>query len=434
MPTTSEDQSPAEWIGAGLFLAYAVMLFAHRDSPSMTDYADWTYQGALLTRHLLGQADPAHGLKPYPVPNSAATFGVGLLALALPWAVAAKVWLCAQMAFCWFTLRELARAAGARAGVWIVAPQALFLGVNWWYGFINFQLGIAWVLLLAAMLLRRSRGEAWSDWKLGSVLVCAFFTHMIPFAFCGLLVMLYAVQTARWKALWQIVPAGLLSAWYVIGRYLVAGDADGQAGMISPVRNYSAAFWAYKANSFAKSFGFVNPGEMTGSVALAMLGKIVFVALFAVNGLLCLLAGWLILRALIRHVHRGEPERFVWIAIVVFVPLYLLAPGTALGVSDPGSRLLQTALAPALVLALRGRGLLQTVVACCASGLAVAAVLLFVRAGFGTELPLADTGLPHAIVEFAHVPNHDQDGFYIALGRGDYSLQVFPTGMLLNRR
>jgi len=37
-------------------------------------------------------------------------------------------------------------------------------------------------------------------------------------------------------------------------------------------------------------------------------------------------------------------------------------------------------------------------------------------------------------VQFAHVPFDDQDYFFGALERGDYSLTVFPTGMLLNRK
>ena len=246
----------------------------------MTDYANWTYQGVLLARHLQGFADASHILKHYPVPNSAATLGVGMLALFLPWMLAAKLWLCVQMAFSFLALRQLASAVNANASVWFIVPPSAFLGVNWWYGFLNFELGCAWVLLVAALLFRRVQQDSERHWVVGLFLVLAFFTHMISFAFCSLLVVLYAAQTRRWRTLWQLVPAGLLSVWYLAGRYLVAGDADGQAGMVSTVRNYSGAFWAYKGNSFLKSFGFVNP---EGSNLLLAVGRPGFVLLFLVN-------------------------------------------------------------------------------------------------------------------------------------------------------
>jgi hypothetical protein len=421
----------AEWFGAGLLVAYAVVLFAHRDAPSMTDYANWTYQGVLLARHVRGFADAAHGLKPYPVPNSAATLGVGVLTLVLPWMIAAKVWLCVQMALMLLALRYLARTIGANGAVWFIVPQAVLFGVNWWYGFVNFELGCAWVWLMASLLLRRARGERGRDWLIGVVLVLAFFTHMIPFAFCGMLVLLYARQTRRWRVLWQWGPAALLSAWYLAGRYLLEGDADGQAGMLSPVRNYSAAFWAYKANSYAKSFGFVDPN---GAMALRFLGRPLFLLLFLVNAVLCALLGWWMICSATRAFRERTDERFLWLGIAALVPLYLLAPGAALGVSDPGSRLLQVGLALGLVLCCQEPGAVLRVAGGFGAMLAVATFVLFMQFAFGNKVYLGTPPpTPKAVAEFAHVPNHDQDYFYRALEQGDYGEKVFPTGMFLNR-
>jgi hypothetical protein len=429
------ESRAAEWIGAGLFVVYAFALFTFHDAPSMTDYANWTYQGVLLARHLQGFADTAHVLKTYPVPNSACTLGIGLLTLVMPWMIAAKTWLCVQMAISLLALRHLARTVGACGAVWIIVPQAVFLGVNWWYGFVNFQLGVAWVLLMASLLLRRARGEAGKDWQIGLVLVVTFFTHMIPFAFCGLLALVYARQTRRWRVLAQLAPAAVLSAWYLGGRYLVAGDADGQAGMIAPVGNYTAAFWAYKANSYGKSFGWVNPGDLDGSTALVILGRTLFVGLFAANVVLSIALGWLMIRGLLKAYRKRSAERFLWTGILLMVPLYLLAPATALGVSDPGSRVLQTALALGLVLACREDGLPLKLAAVCSSGLAAGALVLYFATAFGPPRPLSEgIGLPHELVIFGHVPNHDQDRYYNALERGEYRLEVFPTGMFLNRQ
>jgi hypothetical protein len=419
----------AEWMGAGLLVAYAVVLFAHREAPGMTDYANWTYQGVLLARHLRGLPDPAHLLKPYPVPNSLATLGIGVLALVLPWLIAAKFWLCLQMLAMFAALRHLARTINA--SVWLVVPQAVFLGVNWWYGFVNFELGCAWILLLASLLMRRVDAGRARDWPIGVLLLLTFLTHMIPFAFAGLLVLLYARQTRRWRTLWQLVPATLLSVWYLAGRFLLEGNADGHAGMVSSVRNYSAAFWAYKANSYAKSFGFVNPN---GEVALRLFGRPLFLALFAVSGLLCALLAWSMIQAARRASQVRAPERFLWIAIALILPLYLFAPGTALGVSDPGSRVLQTGLALGLVLCFRESAWVSKAAATCGAMLSVAGLVLFIQFGFGAKLYQGNPPhVPKVIAEFAHVPNHDQDYFYRALEREDFGEPVFPTGIFLNR-
>ena len=418
--------------GAGLFLAYAVVLFTHSSPPSMTDYANWTYQGVLLQRHLLGFRDAAHVLKHYPVPNSAATLGIGLLALVFPWIVAAKLWLCVQMMISFLALRQLARTVQATAAVWFIVPQAVFLGVNWWYGFVNFELGLAWVMLMAALLWRRARGDDERAWALGLILMLAFFTHMIPFLFCGLLLILYVIRTRRWLTVWQLLPGALLSLWYVAGRYFVAGNADGSTGMISPVTTFSGAFWAFKVNSYAKSFGFVDPGDQDASVGLTLYGETLLLALVIIAGALTVLLGWEMVLA-VRLGWRHD-ERFLWLGVLALVPVYVLAPGTAVGVSDPGSRILQTGLALALVLCCRQQGRLLKSAGFCSLVLAGSGLLLFARAGFDSAIPGSRLQrLPGVVVSFGHVPNHDQDSFYEALERGDLGVKVFPTGMFLNR-
>ena len=428
----------AEWYAAGLFLLYALVLFGHAGPPSLTDFANWTYQGVLLSDHLRGVPDTAHMLKSYPVPNSAVTVGIGVLALVLPWMVAAKMWLCAQLLLSFASLKHLFRTTRGNAAVWGIVPTAVFLNTNFWYGFANFEVGLCWVMLMASLLVRREREEEGAlrrEWVFGGLLLLLFFTHMIPFAFAGLLLLLYAWQTRRFRVLWQLLPSVVVSAWYLLGRYLVAGDADGQAGMVSPVRSYTAAFWAYKVNSYLKSFGLINPGSPAGSEDVAVFGRVVFALLVLVNVVLCVLLGWRMLRAARRSIGEGAGERFLWYGVAALVPLYLLAPGTALGVSDPGSRLLQAGLALALVLCGRetGRMLLEVV---CATVLAMTGLFLFVRLGFPSgEVPEArGEPLPRALVIFAHVPNHDQDYFYDALRRGEMRLPVFPTGMFLNRK
>ena len=83
--------------GCGVLLLFAMLLFGHQGMPVLGDYGEWTYHGVLLRDALRGAPEPHYFLKHYPVPNSLTTVGMGLLMLSLPWAPAAKVWLCVEL-------------------------------------------------------------------------------------------------------------------------------------------------------------------------------------------------------------------------------------------------------------------------------------------------------------------------------------------------
>jgi hypothetical protein len=204
--------------------------------------------------------------------------------------------------------------------------------------------------------------------------------------------------------------------------------------MQSPVRSYSPAFWAFKATSPLKSFGFVNPQGLDarwfGTAGLDLL--------LAVNLLLAAMACWLMVQAARGAWASGRAERFVWLAVGSVLPLYLLAPGAAAGISEPGARILQMALAAGIVLALVSRSTegsrFVVVGAGGATVLLAAGLFLFVRAGYGTVARDGRTvNLPKGHV-FVNIPNDDQDSFYADLRRGKLDDPVFPTGMFLNQR
>ncbi|MDE1155214.1 MAG: hypothetical protein PW735_05720 [Acidobacteriaceae bacterium] len=425
----------AELFAAGIFLVYAALLLFRTAPPSLTDYADWTYQGVLLRNHVLGIADPFHQLKHYPVPNSTETVGIAVFALLCSWKLAAKLWLCVQLGFSFFTLRALVRTSGAAWPIWIIAPAALFFNVSFWYGFMNFQFGLCWVLWFTAMLLMRVRSSAGEEsgwqWPLALVLIAAFFTHMIPCAFCGLLLLAYSVQTRRWRVLINLAPVFVLTLWYIAGRFLLEGNADGQTYMQETAKPFTPAFFAFKANTWLKSFGSVNPHGWN----VIFFGHTIFLLLFVLNFVLACIVLLCFLRSVRQGIRRGNELRFFWASVLLLVPFVLLLPGKALGVSDPGARLLQTVLAPTLVLLVRRDDLWMKLASIASLALSLAGLVLFQHFAFSSHYSSAQQPpkWPRALLSFTLIPNDDQDLFYRALERGDLTLEVFPTGMLLNR-
>jgi hypothetical protein len=421
----------AEFYGAALFLVYVLLIFGHRSMPSLQDFSDWTYEGVLLRNRLLGIRDAAHVLKHYPVPNSAVTLGIACFALFLPWKIAAKLWLCTIFAVALFASRHMMQTCRRSAAIWLIIPSAVFLNTNLWWGFVNFQLGICWEILIASLLLRNEK----RDWIFGVLLVVTFFTHMIPFAFAALLVSLYALQSGRIRLLGQLIPSAILSLWYLTGRFLVEHDADGKSGMVSTVRTFSMEFWAFKVESWLKSFGFVNPASQVSSVGIRLLGPQLYLFLFLVNAVLCAAMGWIIVRTAVSAYRERRHERFVWTATLIAALIYLLAPSAALGISDPGSRILQSLLAVVIFLSLgsgtRDRALMTA--STCSVLLAASAVFLFDATAFSPSKEGSTVNyLPREIVVFAHIPEHSGDYFYHALDQEEMRFSVWPTAMFLN--
>lgn len=422
----------AELYAAAIFLFYAALLFSHHSMPALADFSDWTYEGVLLRNLILGGVDHAHSLKCYPVPNSAVTLGVAFFSFFLPWKIAAKLWLCVIFAFSFFVSKHMMRTCRGSAAIWLIVPSAVFLNTNLWYGFVNFQLGLCWAILIASLLLRDEPRE----WIFGVLLVVAFFTHAIPFAFASLLVFLYALQSGRLTLLWQFVPSVALSLWYLVGRFMLEHDADGKSGVVSVVHAFSGMFLLYKVNTWLKSFGFINPAAMDGSVGVRVLGTAPFILIFLVNVSLCVAMAWVLIGTALSSCREGRKERFIWAAAIMFVLAYLIAPGATLGISDPGSRMLQTALAVVIFLSLPKGKQLRNVLRVSAAFsvlLAASSLFLFERTAFSPRQEGATVSfLPQAIVAFAHVDGHSQEYLYGAIDHSDMRCHIWPTAMFLN--
>ncbi len=418
--------------GVGIFALYAAVILSRGQPPSLGDLGDLTYQGMILRTHMLGGADQMHWVKRYPVPNGAVTVGIGLLALVLPWTMAAKAWLCVQFSLSIAAVLSVMRARERlgrldHGAVWCLVPTVMFFNLNFWYGFLNFELGLCWALFFVAMLL----GEIRRQWLIGAGLLLGFFSHMVAFGFMVLLLLTFLVQTRRWRLGWQLVPSLIASIWYLIGRFALHGNADGEVGMVNEMRQFSPEFWAFKVNSYLKSFGWVNLGTRAGSATLHVLGSPAYLLLFVVNAILCGLLGWCMIRTSREAFRVGSRERFVWVTSAIYFVCGLLAPSFTLGISDPGSRLLEISLAVGLLLC-TDSGLLRAA-AVCSLPLAAVSLVLMLRAAY-VVLPVeaSGRGVPQVVVHFAHVPNHNHDEYYAALREGNMRLGVFPTGLLLN--
>jgi hypothetical protein len=418
----------------------------HRGTPALGDFGDWVYESVLFRDVLLVTPQAAYLVKHYPVPNSFNTVLMGILMLVMPWQWAAKLYLCAQLAFQFVSALVFFHAVrsvrpGVRPAVWLVVPGAAFVGINFWYGFMNFQAGVAWAMLVCALLLWRAR----PNFPYAILLVAAFFTHMIPCAFACTAVAFAAISDRRPRRFLALLPTAALSVWYLIGRFYYAHNADAHARIDTKIRYLSAEFFAYKVNSFLKSFGFVNPSTNADhSVALRIFGDHVFLLLFAINALLAAIFFWLIVTRCVRSFRSHALDSFLWAAILVFGVVYLVAPGMALGVSDPGSRALQVALWIAIFLAADSVWLVR-VAATCSVCLLGANLFLFAKLG---SLPVQAAGqpvvegaitvppskLPSFVTHFGHIPYQDKTQYYDAIERAQFDLDIFPTGLFLKRQ
>jgi hypothetical protein len=408
-----------------LFLAYIIVLFSHSRAPQLGDYADWSYEGVLLHHTILGDPNLGSSLKHYPVPNSLVAVGIGALCFLFPWKIAAKVWLVLYLALSFAVIYRVLRGRKEISFVvWLIVP-AIFTGLDFWYGFINFLMALLLTIWFSCLLLEDEK----SRWKYACLLVLIFFAHFIPFAFAILLFFLYVLQTKRFRLLWQALPAVLLTFWYVIGRFTIGRNVDDQLHKVT-VGYFTPAFGAFKINTYLKSFAFINPEWNGISLLRSALGDVGFVVLFLLNGMIAVAVFVMVFQALQSSFRERRNDRFFWIAFLVALPVYLLAPVQALGVSDPGARILQTVLWAALPFVVFPRRIERFL----GAALVIFSLtnLVFFACLTMSLPPIVQndaTKLPHAIVGFASVRYTERRSYYYALDAGYLLIPVFRTGI-----
>lgn len=238
------DAPRAWWLAFGaLVAAYAAVLAATPVLP-LQDVPDWVYQGHVLRLLLAG--DPLAGgfaLVPYPVPNATATVLLAALDAWLDPALSGRAAALAAMLFGAVAVARFAAVAdGASAPLLAVVGFGVFvLTTPFWYGYLNFCIGVALLLLFLAR--RKVPGAVETAlWALA-----LFFTHAVVFgAFALLVAWRWWSGAAETRTFVAVVPAAALGVWYLAGRVLIG------RGLVAPEEAATGvealqALWEYFA-------------------------------------------------------------------------------------------------------------------------------------------------------------------------------------------
>ncbi len=406
----------------GVMTAYALVILMASRPPALVDYPDWVFQGVLLHSVLTGHPIAGYMLKPYPVPNSLTTVALGLLDCVLPWALAAKLWICAYLVLASAATWRLSKVTGTRDWRLLVAlPSVLFLNLDLWWGHISFEIGLCLFLLFAAVLLQRRRTTA-----LSALLLLLFFTHMEACACALLLLTLAAYQRRNWTILWATAPTLLLTLWYTLGRY-TSKSASVHSAAATPYRYGSFAFLLYKFNTFLKPFGYVNAHSENGwSLTEAIFGSKVILLLVAAAFLVAGLCFSLVLR---RTRGNSTPNEVLFrrFAVSAFVTAAVL-PQIMLGVADPGSRLILAGVGLGLF-GTRWRRSAGTALALCSLLFCGVNLWQFEHITRNPQIPGKPSTLPRTVETFAHVEPRTRLYLYEALSRGQMDEAMFQTGI-----
>lgn len=383
-----------------------------------------------MAKAMAGHSDPHFGLKPYPVPDSICDAGLAVLCRVMNWRWAAKAFFCGYLLFSGYSWLWFLRTLGGHSSyaAWI-APSLITVNLCCWYGFIGFEIGVAVMLLFCSKLLR----EGMSVRAAACLLAVVFFCHAIPFVVCSAALLWFIVSRRDYRLLLAYIPSVLLGIWYVLGRFLLGGNAEETILKDVPIPYFSKMFVAYKLNTYFKSLGYVDPhwgdtpilqtlaggaGVYVAMAVCAVLGAAVLVVLFRAGG---------------RAVRSGAREQFLWWTVLLTAALGMLCPSRTLGISDPGARFLVCALALGILLARpRGRAGAVAAIGSVIVGVAGAGLYAVVASQPG-RAAAQGAPLPYAVRQFARVSPLARGFYYDLLAQDGDDCPVFGTALLYNR-
>lgn len=319
-------------LGLGALAGAAILLPPY---PPLQDFPEWAYQGQLLARLIRGLPVDGIRLATTPVPNVSVQAVLGLLSLAMPAAVAARLVLLGLVGAAVALALALGRRCqpavpGAFAALLLVA---IYFNAAFWNGYVNFQTGMlllgAWFLLPEA---RRAR-----PWPILGFGLALFFTHaMVFFAFCALLGTAALLDRRRiLPTATGLLPAAILTGWYI------ATDAGSGATETAGAGGL-AGFLAYKLYTVAKlgpyhNFVFAAGGDIATRPAVYWAGAAANLAFAA--GLVAALALGLLAAIRTRRLAVAP-----LLAAAGLLALFAVLPDLVQNVVNPGERLLLPAL------------------------------------------------------------------------------------------
>ncbi len=311
-------------------------------APYLHDFGEWFYQSRILVQQLTRPEDVL-GFQwvTYPVPNTLAILIMAGLGLVFPLMASAKLFLSLLLLGWYGVLHVFARRvcpADGSSTLLFVLFSLVALSNFFWTGFIGYQLGL---LLLALFLSRYTSRTSALELAIFSVLI--FFSHAMVFLVFVILVLL-EILVSRKHSNWilALLPAGLLSIGFIIGRSLTSFN--------SPLADAAMAGWQeiliYKLGYPLLLGPFKNLLQPDMSSLLDQLpwfywaGVLSNILVVTGMGLLVLLTLWQG-RSSIRvdALESGLPRESLRVAAWLLLIFYLLAPHNFFGLINPAGRI-----------------------------------------------------------------------------------------------
>jgi hypothetical protein len=333
-------------------IAVTVLAIIIGRAPYLHDFAEWLYQGQIVKNLFTGGHAVANfTVATYPVPNSLATLLLAGLSILFPPLWAGKIFLI-SIQLAWYPVLHLFTGRFTNSSWRGAATLGLYaltaLSTFFWYGFISYQLGLLFLTLFFAIY----RDDT-SGYVIAAFGLAIFLAHAI--VLLVFLLFLGARLLLSWNKniLLGLVPTGVLSLCFLVGRHLAAVDPQridatwsgweealiykaGYPAMLGPFKNFIFPegisllenqpwiYWAGLAANFTIS---------------AALGVLVLITLYS-----------FVTKDL--RASRGVPVlRIAYaVSLVMMLIFYLFAPYHFFGLINSGGRLLLPILLMSLML------------------------------------------------------------------------------------
>jgi hypothetical protein len=430
-----------------LAAAYAMVIFAS-DYVFLQDYPLWVYEGVVIDKLTSGTTVP-YLLKTYPIPNSFLSVGVAALTYPLGFQLAAKIIVVAYIIGAFVVVHRLCIRLDASVAVEksLLIMATVVVGSAFWNGWINYQVGL---LFMAIYVLTDSPSKPLAGARVALFGILIFFTHLVAFAAFCTYVAYRAYREGALRPLYYLVPAGILGVWYVIGRVTSGNEGLEFDRPMQPGIGY---FIAYKAYTVLKLGPFQNFILLNGSSYLES-QYLVYLGLIAVSALF---VGVILIFLLRDGIESWRSKGFIGKAGVglAVVGAFLAMPSAMLGIVNLGERFLIPAFAASIPLIRLPRRILIGL-ALVAGGFSLYNLKFMYDTRHLAEQKAVLREVPQPVAKGGELSfgtsetlqrmyartkqkylNHRVFGsikYYEALEKSDFSLPVFGTGVVFNKK